>query len=268
MQIIVTALPGIAALIALFFTYVSLNGQLRANSDQLQTTKSQLQITEQGQITDRYTAAITDLGSASVDVRLGGIYALQRIMRDSARDQPTVVAVLCAFVRDHAKVATATSAHPSASPHASAPSQVPNDIQAALTVVGTRNTTYDTYDGSPTVVVDFTGADLSGANLNGAHLTGADLTGADLSGALLGSALLGGATLSATNLSGAFLGSATLSAANLSGAFLNGANLNGANLNGANLTDANLTDANLTDANLGGADLTGAEGVAEIPGAR
>jgi Pentapeptide repeats (8 copies) len=32
-------------------------------------------------------------------IRLGGIYALERIARDSPRDQPTVVEVLSAFIR-------------------------------------------------------------------------------------------------------------------------------------------------------------------------
>jgi hypothetical protein len=87
-QISITALPGLAAVIALIFTSLA-----------VRATNAQLQITEQGQITDRYNAAITNLGSPSIDVRLGGIYALQRIMQDSRRDQPTIVAVLCAFVR-------------------------------------------------------------------------------------------------------------------------------------------------------------------------
>ena len=147
-QISVTALPGLAAVIALIFTWVAVNA-----------TNNQLQITEQGQITDRYNAAITNLGSRSVDVRLGGIYALQRIMQDSPRDQPTVVAVLCAFVRDHANAATTKSAHLPASPDTSpAPRQLPTDIQAALTVVGIRNTAHD----GSTTVVDFTGAQLAG----------------------------------------------------------------------------------------------------------
>jgi hypothetical protein len=72
----VTALPGIAALVALLFTYLS----VRATNGQLDETKQQLQITEQGQITDRYNAAITNLGSRSVDIRLGGIYSLHRLM--------------------------------------------------------------------------------------------------------------------------------------------------------------------------------------------
>ena len=98
-QIIATALPGLAALIALIFTWQSINATTDA-------TNRQLRVTGQGQVTDRYNAAITHLGDSSVDVRLGGIYALQRIMQDSSRDQTTVVAVLCAYVRDHANAAT------------------------------------------------------------------------------------------------------------------------------------------------------------------
>jgi hypothetical protein len=36
-----------------------------------------------GQITDRFTKAIEQLGHEELDVRLGGIYALERIARDS-----------------------------------------------------------------------------------------------------------------------------------------------------------------------------------------
>jgi hypothetical protein len=75
-QIIATALPSLAALIALIFTWQSINATTDA-------TNRQLQVAGQGQVTDRYNAAITNLGASSVDVRLGGIYALQRIMQDS-----------------------------------------------------------------------------------------------------------------------------------------------------------------------------------------
>ena len=219
-----TALPGLAAVIALSFTWVSVNA-----------TNNQLQIAQQGQITDRYNAAITNLGSPSVDVRLGGIYALQRIMQDSPRDQPTVVAVLCAFVRDNGSAAAAKSAHPSASPHiSSAPSPPPTDIKAALTVVGTRNIAHD----GSTTVFDLTNVDLSGMNLTGEPLTGANLTGADLTGADLTGADLTRADLTRADLAGAYL-----LFANLAGAFLLDANLAGAYLTGANLTGANLTGA-------------------------
>jgi hypothetical protein len=71
-------------LIALIFTWQSINATTDA-------TNRQLQVAGQGQVTDRYSAAITNLDSSSVDVRLGGIYALQRIMQDSPLDQPAVV---------------------------------------------------------------------------------------------------------------------------------------------------------------------------------
>ena len=64
--IMVTALPGIAALIAFSFTYVS----VKATENQVQIARQGQNTAEQGQITDRYNAAITNLGSRSIEVRL------------------------------------------------------------------------------------------------------------------------------------------------------------------------------------------------------
>jgi hypothetical protein len=44
-----------------------------------------------------YAAAIGLLGSDTLDVRLGGLYALERIAIDSPADQRTAVEVLSAF---------------------------------------------------------------------------------------------------------------------------------------------------------------------------
>jgi hypothetical protein len=59
-------------------------------------------LTQQGQLTDRYTKAIEQLGSDKPDVRLGGIYALERIAKDSAYDRATIAEVLTAFIRGRA----------------------------------------------------------------------------------------------------------------------------------------------------------------------
>ena len=59
-------------------------------------------LTQQGQITDRHTKAIQQLGSEKAEVRLGGIYALERITNDSPQDRATIADVLPAFVRVHA----------------------------------------------------------------------------------------------------------------------------------------------------------------------
>lgn len=53
-----------------------------------------------GQITERFTQAAQLLGGG-LDVRLGGIYALERIAKDSTSDAQTVIDVLSAFVREH-----------------------------------------------------------------------------------------------------------------------------------------------------------------------
>jgi hypothetical protein len=68
------------------------------NSRVYQITARTLEVTEQSQITERYPQAIEQLGSEKLDVRLGGIYALERIAKDSERDHSTVVEVLSAFV--------------------------------------------------------------------------------------------------------------------------------------------------------------------------
>jgi hypothetical protein len=59
-------------------------------------------LTQQGQITDRYTKAIEQLGSDKLDVTLGGLYALERIAKDSLADRATITEVLTAYVRGHA----------------------------------------------------------------------------------------------------------------------------------------------------------------------
>ena len=83
-----TLAAGLAAAGALAFT--ALNFRL---------SRRTFELAEQGQVTDRYTKAIEQLGSDKLDVRIGGIYALERVARDSAIDHPTVMEVLAAFIR-------------------------------------------------------------------------------------------------------------------------------------------------------------------------
>ncbi|SNC74266.1 hypothetical protein SAMN06272741_7155 [Streptomyces sp. 2114.4] len=72
-------------------------------------TAQSLSATEQGQFTDRYTKAmdqIGTLGEEHLQTRLGAVYALERLARDSPPDQPTIVQVLSAFVRANLPQAT------------------------------------------------------------------------------------------------------------------------------------------------------------------
>ena len=187
----VASLPGVAALIAVALTSQSIqqtNTQIQQTISQLVQTNLQLQINEQGQITDRYNAAVTNLGSKSIDVRLGGVYALQRIMNDSPRDEHTIVQVLCAFIRN-------------ATPATHSPTKSATDLLAALDVVGTRPVTnHDRAKGC-----DLRYADLAGANLDGADLARTNLTCANLDRASLIGANLRGADLHYTRFKSARL---------------------------------------------------------------
>jgi hypothetical protein len=72
----------------------------------LVNTGRTLQTAQQGQITDRYTKAVDQLGSTDPAVRLGGIYALERLTHDSPSDQTTIMKVLVSYIRLHARDAS------------------------------------------------------------------------------------------------------------------------------------------------------------------
>jgi hypothetical protein len=118
------------------------------NSRMYRITARTLEVTEQGHITERYAKAIQQLGDTELAVRLGGIYALERLAHDSPeRDHPTVVEVLSAFVREGSKkqctprpeqgmAHEAAKETDTAAPQSNAEARPPTDVQAALTVLG------------------------------------------------------------------------------------------------------------------------------------
>ena len=214
------------------------------------------ELTEQGHVTDRYTKAVEQLGGRKPDVRIGGIYALERVARDSARDHPAVMEVLTAFVREHSSVSMRPSRPDGAEPERSPGA----DVQAALTVVG-RLTMVGRGDEKRHIrPIDLSGAALADAKLpHGAHLVGAKLAGVNFSGVDLSGADLTRADLTEAILIRAVLGPVELTDAELAEAELprNGrsvatklvdSDLTGADLTGAFLTGADLTRANLTRA--------------------
>ncbi|MFC8916327.1 pentapeptide repeat-containing protein [Streptomyces sp. NPDC057116] len=244
-SLLILSLPGLAALAALLFTWMQVG---QANKE--------LRLGEQGQITSRFNAAIANLGSDSEDVRLGGLYALERLMHDSTRDHPTVVSVVSAYVRRHAPVRAGAAHKP-----------VPADIDAAMKVLNRRPTGLEEQ-----AAIDLSRADLRGwepaykgdeiARWGGAILTGADLSGVDLSFAHLRGARLDGAELRGTELFESDLREAKLDGSDLREAQIFAANLRGASLDGADLRNTNLTEADLSKSWLCGircAKLTGTE---------
>jgi len=205
-----------------------------------------------GQLTDRFTKAIEQLGNTdALDVRLGGIYALERIARDSKEDHPQVIEVLTAYVREHAP--RPADGPDEAADQTPAAARLSTDVQAALTVLGRRVVAHE-QDAQPDL--DLGAAQLTNARLAGATLSWANLSGADLRGAGLRRADLTWADLSAADLRGANLRGADLRWARLSGADLREADLSGASLSGARLSRADLSGTDLRGADLSGAGLS------------
>ena len=242
---------GLVAAAALVFTALNFS-LLRRNSEQAdQWQRRTHELTEQGQVTDRYTKAIEQLGSDKLDVRLGGIYALERIARDSPKDHPTVMEVLTAFIREHSR-----EPWPLPGPDEEDADLVEltrPDVQAALTVVGRRDIRRDARS------IDLVGANLVGASLLAAQLGGADLKYARLTRADLNFPYLREAFLTGADLTGADIAMADLAAARVTGVSLTGALLSETDLTGADLTDAHLAGACLPMAHLAGARLLNAD---------
>jgi len=237
----VQALGGIAVLIGIYFAWANLRTTQEAQKDSQNNETKTLKITNEGQITERFTKAIDQLGAldaqgkALLEIRLGGIYALEQIAWDSDKDYWPIMEVLTAYIRDNVPL-TMRSSNPQAlacntangislepsEPNYKAPVARRADINAILTVIGRRKRTWQ--NGEETRL-DLRNTNLEGADLHQAHLEGAELTSAHLEHA---------------DLVGAHLRLADLRRACLNGAQLNGAQLNGADLRGADLRGADL----------------------------
>jgi Pentapeptide repeats (8 copies) len=174
----------------------------------------QLRATREGQITDRYTKAVDQLGSNELAVRVGGVYALQRIARDSRSDRATIAEVLCAYARS-VKREPRTEHDPEShtfekrAPH----------VQAALTVLAHW---WRRVGGEPEWQ-DLHGADFQDARLERAHLSNAYFYDAQLQRAKLNNAILVKANFVRAQLQDADLRGANLAEANLYKAKLAGA---------------------------------------------
>ncbi len=302
-----------AALAAIGILGAIVVGAIRVWTSERQIAASERQTAtiEQGHVTDRLTKAVEQLGAEktakrvlrdadgaevrdernvpitvettepNLEVRLGAIYALERIGRDSARDHVTIMEILCAYVRENAKARDAPPPLEDMQDRAEGESadaresvlrehdlkrddffdnlRLPRvDVQATLTVIGRRDKDRTARERSRDFRLDLRETNLCSVDLSGLRLDGANLFGARLEGADLDSAQLEGADLSGSRLTRAYLPEVRLERAYLEGARLERANLFGAHLEGANLGNARLEKAHLAKARLESAGLIGA----------
>ncbi|SHK75200.1 Pentapeptide repeat-containing protein [Roseovarius marisflavi] len=247
--------------------------------NRLLLSRRQTETVEQGHITDRINKAVEGLGAektvkrdgderteANLEVRIGSIYALERLSQDSERDHIQIMEILCAYIRQNAGREDVALPEGEVTPEAwrdwaKQGHEHPRlDVDVALKVIERRgaarkqleknqNPPYRLgLERAPLRKIILSQRDLTGADLRNAELQGADLWRAQLQGANLWRAQLQEAHLWDAQLQGADLWDAQLQGANLGGAQLQGANLGGAQLQGAKLWHAELQGAHLWDA--------------------
>ncbi|MEV8632137.1 pentapeptide repeat-containing protein [Streptosporangium sp. NPDC051023] len=242
-------MTGLATAGALIFA----GGSVQTSSDAVKVAREQLKQAQDNQITERFTKAVNQLSSREPTVRLSGIYTLERVAGDSARDQPVVTEALCAFIRVKTEQILSRK-------NGRLPDHPDLDTQAALSVIGRR-----TIQRQPEVV-DLRKTHLVGADLMYAHLANANLEMVNLSFSQLKNASLTGAKLSnarfpSTDFTHAELGGATMPDISAAHAKFVDADLRGATLRNAKLSSADFKNAKLGQADLDSADLRGARNI-------
>jgi uncharacterized protein YjbI with pentapeptide repeats len=209
-----------------------------------------------GQITERFSRAIEQIGNAEMDVRLGGIYGLERIARESQVDHGPIMEVLTAYVRRRSPLLESASS--AASPTQDHPTAA-IDIEAVMTVFARRDRDHEDRPFHFRLMkTNLAGIEVPGIDLRSSELAETQLQGAEMAGAQLQGAYLAGTRLTGTTLTSARLDGATLTSACLDDATLTSAHLNEADLSCAHLRTVDAADVQLQGAYLAGAELQGA----------
>ncbi|RAP41354.1 hypothetical protein BYZ73_10420 [Rhodovulum viride] len=252
----------------------------------------QVNVAEQGLITDRLNKAVEGLGAEktvkrrlthpdgtteieettapNIEVRIGAIYALERISRDSDRDHVNVMEILCAYIRENAPASSARNPEDDGIETPNQLSEIASvddrkahlkmvtkrnllmaswllkrenirpprsDVGIALAVIGRRapdrvvlEKSSGAYQRQPSYRLDLRNTSLQLADLNERDFSEARLTGARLEGANLRQTLMRRADLIGATMDGSRLSDSNLDGANLSVAQLDGATLSRAKL--------------------------------------
>ena len=236
----------------------------------------QSETSQQGLLNERYQRGAEMLGSEVLSVRMGGIYALQRLAGEQAREYHCqIMGLLCSFARHPTRddaIVLRSDGKPEGNDEQGG--HIREDVQAVMELLAWRSETVIALEEESASVLDLRGADLRGlhlwgaklckANLDGARLQGSNLTDANLSQSSLEGADLSKSEIIMANLSGArmrrvVLIDTMLMDADLSRTSMWDTDLSGARLLSANVSDAMLLNTNLSRAHLMGIDLSGTD---------
>ncbi len=232
----------------------------------------QTSINETAQVTGRFATAVEQLGNDSLAIKLGGIYALERVANDSEEDYWVIMEVLTTYIKQNHPARICADSSVAFREH------VPADVKAILAVICRRDPRDLEAENGKRIdlqKVDLQRVDMGGEEINlqnalleraalaWAHFEGANFDNADLHGAYLYGAVLNRASFRRADLLVADMRTAKLRRANLGGANLQRTDLSKTDLRGANLKYANLKNAILNRTKLQGADLTSARNLSQ-----
>ena len=236
--LVAITVAAIGAVATFIVGYLNFRGQRRAQKWQESQGNQQLELALSSQMTDRFTKAIDQLGSPNKAVRIGGVFALERIAQDSLMDRSSthtlqsITYTLATFVREAQPITKIQDSSYIPMLKIRAP-----DVQAAMTVL-CRSPLCDSR-------MNASNADLRDLNRTDLRL---DLSRVDLRRASLSGARLDGVNLWGSRLEGANLRRAHLRCAGLSDAHLGRLNPRDKDYkHGADLSKADLTDAYLNN---------------------
>jgi uncharacterized protein YjbI with pentapeptide repeats len=178
-------------------------------------------------IGDSSQAQSSSITEPNIEVRLGAIYALERIAKDSERDHLPVMEVLCAYIRNpqNSGIPKRYESSMKSGDLESSIGEVRIDVQAALTVIGRRSSNRIEYERKNGFRLNFEAANLQNANLSRGNFSYARFKRASLDLARVDLA-----EMQEANFWGASLVSATFQYSRLQDACFASANLTNASL--------------------------------------
>ena len=140
-------LGGVAIGIGLYYTW-----------RRVTIAEKNLKVSQEGQITERFTRAIDQLGNEKMEIRLGGIYALERISKESEEDYWPIMEILTAYIREHSYVGNENKNLEAAKNR----NEISEDIQAILAIIRRRK---DPINIEESISFNLNRTDLRRANL-------------------------------------------------------------------------------------------------------
>ena len=221
--------------------------------------QKQVDVAQEDLITDRINKAVEGLGLEktvkeldnngksvertvpNLEVRIGAIYALELIAKDSKRDYRRIIEIICLYIRNNAP---AVSLDPTEPPFSKAVPRI--DIQAAITVLGRREKKQ----------IDIERTDKFRLDLRNTDLSGVDFSNGDFSAAMFRDCRIEGSNFNDTKLEGTQFFRSLLNFTSFYGADLKGTRFESAIITKCDISNSFVV-GDVYGISVVGADLTG-----------